>query len=94
MTMRRAYLMILLVRPPVFLLLGMLAAVGLAQAGHPSDAAALGRALAVIAGFLVFSVACNDLADEAIDRVNLAGDARRPLVAGTARRREMAVTGV
>lgn len=40
-------------------------------------------------GFLLFSVALNDLADEAIDRVNLPGDRRRPLVAGTATRREL-----
>jgi 4-hydroxybenzoate polyprenyltransferase len=37
-------------------------------------------------------VALNDLADEAIDRVNLPGDRRRPLVAGTATRRELVAT--
>lgn len=52
---------------------------------------ALARVLVVVAAFLLFSVACNDLADEAIDRVNLPGDGRRPLVAGTANRHEMVV---
>jgi 4-hydroxybenzoate polyprenyltransferase len=42
----------------------------------------------------MFSVACNDLADEAIDRVNLPGDRRRPLVTGATTRRELATIGV
>lgn len=36
--------------------------------------------LVAISGFLLFSVACNDLADERIDRINLPG--QRPLGAG------------
>ena len=43
-------------------------------------------------GFLLFSVACNDLADEEIDRVNLPG--RRPLADGLLGRREFAIIGV
>ena len=54
-------------------LLAMFAATGAAAAGHSPDSPGLIRALVVIAGFLVFSVAVKDLADEAIDRVNLPG---------------------
>lgn len=90
----RIRLTIVMARPAVLLLLGVFTATGLAQAGHGEDRLLLARALLAVAGFLVFSVACNDLADEAIDRINLAGDRRRPLVAGTATHREYVVTGV
>jgi 4-hydroxybenzoate polyprenyltransferase len=82
-------LLFLLTRPAVVLLLTLFAAIGLARASHGQDTWALARTLVVVVAFLLFSVACNDLADESIDRVNLPGDARRPLVAGTANRREM-----
>jgi 4-hydroxybenzoate polyprenyltransferase len=55
---------------------------------------ALIPALAVVAGFLVFSVAVNDLADVEIDRVNLVGHRNRPLVMGLARGRELVVTAI
>ncbi|HZC39276.1 MAG TPA: UbiA family prenyltransferase [Streptosporangiaceae bacterium] len=88
---RRIRLVVLLARPAVMLLLAMFAATGLAAAGRGQDTAALARALVTVIGFLLFSVACNDLADEAIDRVNLPG--RRPLTNGTGTRREMAIAG-
>lgn len=91
---RRLWLLVVMARPPVLVLLGMFCAVGLAQAGHGEDRVSLAKALAVVAGFLLFSVACNDLADEAIDRVNLPGDLRRPLASGTAGRRETVTIGV
>lgn len=91
---RRLRLFVLVARPAVILLLGLFAGTGLAQAGHGEDHLLLARVLAVVAAFLVFSVACNDLADEAIDRVNLPGDVRRPLVTGAAGRRDLALTGV
>jgi hypothetical protein len=81
----RVRLLILLARPAVGVLLGLCAATGLAQGGQGENRLLLARVLVAVMGFLVFSVAVNDLADEAIDRVNLAGDRRRPLVAGTAR---------
>jgi 4-hydroxybenzoate polyprenyltransferase len=89
----RLVLVVRLARPAVVILLGMFTAVGLAQAGHAEDHALLARALVVVLGFLVFSVACNDIADAAIDRVNLPGDPGRPLAAGTVHRREMALIG-
>lgn len=81
------------VRPPVLVLLAFYAELGLTQAGEPNAYASLAKILAVIAAFLVFSVACNDLADEAIDRVNLPGDPRRPLVTGAVSRARLRATG-
>src|SRR5437899_4861070 len=93
-SVRRVRVMVAVARPAVIVLLGLFAATGLAQAGRGADALLLGRVLAVVAGFLMFSVACNDLADEAIDRVNLPGDRRRPLVTGATTRRELATIGI
>ncbi|MFB4304599.1 UbiA prenyltransferase family protein [Actinomadura sp. GTD37] len=90
---QRMLLLARMARPPVAVLLGLFAVTGLAQAGHDEDHLLLARALVVVFGFLVFSVACNDLADVSVDRVNLAGDPGRPLVAGTAHRRDMVVVG-
>ncbi|HEY1643334.1 MAG TPA: UbiA family prenyltransferase [Streptosporangiaceae bacterium] len=81
----RIRLVVLLARPAVIALLAFFAITGLAQAGQPDSVLSLGRVLAVVIGFLLFSVACNDLADEAIDRINLPG--RRPLNAGVVTRR-------
>ncbi len=86
---RRLRLLVVLARPAVLVLLALFAATGLAQAGRAGDHLLLARVLVVVAAFLLFSVAVNDLTDEAIDRVNLAGDRRRPLVVGTARRRDL-----
>jgi 4-hydroxybenzoate polyprenyltransferase len=88
----RVRLLVVLVRPPVFLLLALYTALGAAVAGHAGDGWLLVRALVPVAAFLVFSVAVNDLADERVDRVNLPGDPARPLVVGGALRREMTVT--
>jgi 4-hydroxybenzoate polyprenyltransferase len=88
----RLRLLVLLVRPAVFALLAMFTATGLAQAGRGDDPVLLIRALLAVTGFLLFSVACNDLADEAIDRINLPG--QRPLVTGALTRREFTVIGV
>jgi 4-hydroxybenzoate polyprenyltransferase len=88
----RIRLLVLLARPAVIGLLLLFTGTGLAQAGQPHDLAAIAKTAAVVAAFLLFSVACNDLADEEIDKVNLPG--RRPLAAGLLGRREFAVTGV
>lgn len=72
-------------RPPVVVILGMFGALGLAEStGRGIPAWPLVRVLVVVVGFVLFSTALNDLADEPIDRVNLAGDRRRPLVTGDA----------
>ena len=85
----RIRMVLALSRPPVLILLGLFAAVGLAQGGVIDDPLALARVLVVVAGFLVCSVVVNDLADEAIDKVNLAGYASRPLVTGVGSRRDL-----
>ncbi|MFF3563301.1 UbiA prenyltransferase family protein [Streptomyces sp. NPDC002574] len=90
----RLRLLVLLSRPPVALLLALYAAVGLSRAGHGQDPVLLAGSLMAVLGFLLFSVACNDLADVAIDRVNLPGAAGRPLVTGSAAARDMVVVAV
>ena len=87
----RARLIVALARPAVVVLLAMFAATGLAQAGQAGMTLVAATVMTAIAGFLLFSVACNDLADEAIDRVNLPGS--RPLAAGLISRRDLAVAG-
>jgi 4-hydroxybenzoate polyprenyltransferase len=87
----RLRLLVLLVRPAVMVLLALYAGLGLAQGGRGEDLVALAKVLAVVAAFLLFSVACNDLADEEIDRVNVPGE--RLLASGVLTRREFAVIG-
>ncbi len=91
---RRLRLILLMTRPAVAWLLAVYAAIGLASAGHGEDRRLLFEVLVVVLGFLMFSVACNDIADERIDAINLAGDRRRPLVAGTGGRTEMLIIGL
>jgi 4-hydroxybenzoate polyprenyltransferase len=76
---------VVMLRPAVLLLFGLFAMVGVAAARPaPGDeAAGLAELAVVLVSFLVFSVALNDIADFRIDRVNLAGDPARPLVAGS-----------
>jgi 4-hydroxybenzoate polyprenyltransferase len=88
----RVRILILLTRPAVVVLLGLFAMTGLAQAGAGNDHVVLIKALVIVVGFLLFSVVLNDLADEAIDRINLSGDRRRPLVTGSGTRTEFIAT--
>ncbi|WP_377266830.1 UbiA family prenyltransferase [Peterkaempfera sp. SMS 1(5)a] len=90
----RLRLLTALSRPPVFVLLAVYTALGLAGAGHANDHLLLARALLPVAAFLMFSAAVNDLADERIDRVNLPGDPSRPLVSAGALRSEMTVVAL
>lgn len=87
----RIRILVLLSRPPVLILLGLFAATGMAQAGGADATPQLAHALVIVAGFLLFSVVVNDLADEAIDRVNLPGDPSRPLVTGAGTRSELPI---
>lgn len=48
----------------------------------------------MIVAFLLVAVVVNDVFDEEIDRVNLPADWRRPLLAGTAHRHQMAIAAV
>ena len=83
-------LLLLLARPAVLYLLGLYAAIGAESVGG-ADRVGMAQCVATVIGFVLFSVALNDLADERIDRVNLNGDRRRPLVRGTAARTDMTV---
>lgn len=83
-----------LVRPPFAILLGLCAAVGMAQAGHfPSTVHQL-LAFGAVGGWMLFAVALNDVADEQIDAVNLATDFRRVLVTQRVSRRRLTTFGV
>ncbi|MGI8879070.1 MAG: UbiA family prenyltransferase [Jatrophihabitans sp.] len=91
---RRLRVVVLLARPAVLLLLCVFAALGMALTGTEQRPALLGCVVLSVIGFLLFSVVLNDLADEPIDRVNVPGDRRRPLLTGAADRHEMfAVAG-
>jgi 4-hydroxybenzoate polyprenyltransferase len=79
-------LLVVMARPAVLLLLSLYAALGSARGGGN-----LFGVLVVVAGLLLFSVAVNDLADEALDRVNLPGVASRPLVTGAGGRLDLRV---
>jgi 4-hydroxybenzoate polyprenyltransferase len=85
----RLRLLVIVARPAVLLLLALYAAVGTARGGRPEDHLLLFGVLVVVTALLLFSVAVNDLADEAIDRVNLAGHRSRPLLTGAGRRLDL-----
>lgn len=90
-----ARLVVVMARPALVLLLGSYAAIGLAQHGAADDLPRTIGVLVVVVGYLLVSVVLNDLADVAVDRINLAGDPSRPLTTGTAPRELVlvAVTG-
>jgi len=80
-------LFVVTARPAVLVLMALSAALGTASAGHADDVASWLHALVVVLGFIVFSVAVNDLSDVAADRANALAD--RLLATGTARARQM-----
>lgn len=83
-----------MLRPPLFVLFMMFAAIGLAQAGHAEELHPLmTTVLIVVAAWFVSAGALNDLADELIDRVNFPGVGRRPLASGEATRQEVLLLG-
>jgi 4-hydroxybenzoate polyprenyltransferase len=87
----RVRALVTLARPAVLLLVMMSAAVALAASGAGDRPSALVPVAVAVTGFILFAVAVNDLADEAVDRVNLPGVAGRPLVLGQAGRRDMVI---
>jgi 4-hydroxybenzoate polyprenyltransferase len=88
----RARLALVLARPPLVLLLALSGALGAASAGAALDIVPVLRSLAVLVPFLVLCVALNDLADVAVDRLNLPDDRSRPLAGGLARERDVRIT--
>lgn len=87
---RRARLLLVLTRPAVAFLFCIYVVIGLAKAGNTAIGLTTYRDLLVVLGFLIFSVAINDLSDAPIDRQNLP-HSNRPLVTGRADAREMKV---
>jgi len=85
----RLRLALLVARPAVVFLLALSGLVGLALSGMADDPVAVCRLLVLVTAFVVYAVSCNDLADLEVDRVNLPGDARRPLVTGAAGARDV-----
>jgi 4-hydroxybenzoate polyprenyltransferase len=88
----RLYLTLLRYRVAAMVILFML--LGAAYDGALELGAAHAFAALTLASSYVAATALNDLADEAIDRVNHPRDAGRPLVEGTATRRELLVLHV
>jgi 4-hydroxybenzoate polyprenyltransferase len=85
----------MLLRPPVAAVVLLFAALGQAQVGVPDAIHPLfTTVLVILGGWFVNAAVLNDLADERIDRVNLAGARGRPLVSGHATRRELLAVGV
>jgi 4-hydroxybenzoate polyprenyltransferase len=87
-------LLLLLLRPPLVFLLLSFALLGLAIGGHGQDLSLVVPVSIVVLGFLLLAVSVNDIADRAVDQINLPGKASRPLSTGTASSRDMAVTAV
>ena len=88
----RLYLALLRYRVAAMVMLFML--IGAAHERVLDLAAAHAFAAAALASSYVAATALNDLADEDIDRINHPRDAGRPLVEGTATRRELALLHV
>ena len=84
----------MLARPAVVVLVAIFTAIGLAQAGHADHALLFGKAFIAAVALLLVAVALNDVSDERIDRVNLAGDKARPLVAASHTHHEMVAVAV
>ena len=80
--------LVVLMRPAVVLLMCVYTSIGFTQAGDAHTDFTLMRNLVTVIAFLVFSVAINDIADAAIDRVNVP-HSNRPLVTGHADRKQM-----
>ena len=87
-------LFVVLARPAVLLLMALSAALGTATAGRASSLGAFSHALVVVLGLVVFAIAVNDLSDVAADRANADRLGHRPLVAGTARPRQLAAVAL
>ena len=92
---RTARLMVMMIRPPVALVLMLFAALGTAVGGRPDGLhPLLTVVLFVVGGWFINATALNDLADEAIDRVNLSNARGRPLISGHATRAQLLVLGL
>jgi len=73
-------------RPAFAILLALCCAVGMVQTGQIPDPLHQFLAFGAVGAWMLFAVAVNDIADEKVDRVNLARDDRRMLARGELRR--------
>ena len=90
-----ARLVVMMIRPPVALVLLLFAAIGLAIGGEADALHPLfTTVLFIVGGWFIHATVLNDLADEPIDRINLANARGRPLVTGHATRRQLLVLGL
>lgn len=87
-------LYIVMLRYRVALMVALFLLLGAAREGEPELGLRYVWALVALASSYVSATALNDLADEEIDKVNHPRDAGRPLVEGTAGRRELLVLHV
>ena len=71
-----------LVRPPFAVLMGLFLSLGLVQGSPRPSSAVQGLLCLAVGGWMLCSVALNDLADVDVDRVNLPGDHGRRHAAG------------
>ena len=93
--MKPVRLVVMLLRPPVAAVVLLFAAIGAASAGAADDLHPLFTSVLLMVGsWFVNAAALNDLADEAIDRVNLPAAHGRPLVSGAVSRRGLVVLGL
>lgn len=84
-----------MIRPPVAVVLMLFAALGLAVGGRADGFYPLFTTVPLlVGGWFINATVLNDLADEPIDRVNLANARGRPLVSGQATRMQLLVLGL
>jgi 4-hydroxybenzoate polyprenyltransferase len=88
----RLRVFVLMVRPAVLYLLALSLCIGLDEVGGAAGIVTVVPPVVAVVGFLLFSVALNDLADEEVDRVNLPSDPQRLLVSGVRTRAQLVVT--
>ena len=74
----RLRLVVLTLRPPVLVLAALYLAVGAAATGEPQRIVVLLIPAGAVLSILLFSLLLNDLADEAVDRVNLPDNLNGP----------------
>jgi len=85
----------MMIRPPVAVILMLFAAIGLALGGRADGFHPLFTSiLFIVGGWFINATVLNDLADEAIDRVNLQNARGRPLVTAEATRKQLLVLGL
>jgi 4-hydroxybenzoate polyprenyltransferase len=92
--LQQSRLFVLLLRPALVFLLLSFALLGLSIGGHAQDLWLAVPVSVVVLGFLLVAVTLNDIADRAVDRINLPGKASRPLASGIASQQDMTLIAI